>query len=187
MHAGAHVCVYTYIHMRWMFHEQLVCPAGPNCHALFTLEDMPESLELTNKLVFCFSPAAYWNNLCLDLAPSNKYDGHVVAAHCQTYSIKVPDFLMQCCCFSVSHKVALKRFLSLSHEALGNWYVLVSASGSVCGIVILKLFFLPQASSWSQMSTLLTSLLYLCKAFVKALLITHSFIYMSSVPICTLC
>ncbi|PNF23323.1 hypothetical protein B7P43_G17104 [Cryptotermes secundus] len=61
---------------------------GPNCFALFALEDVPEFIELTNKLVFCFSPAAYWNNLCLDLTPANMYEGHVVAAHCQTYSIK---------------------------------------------------------------------------------------------------
>lgn len=72
----------------------MVRHAGPNCFAHLALEDVPEFVELTNKLVFCFSPAAYWNNLCLDLAPANMYDGHVVAAHCQTYSIKVPVGLM---------------------------------------------------------------------------------------------
>ncbi|XP_069696226.1 neurobeachin-like protein 1 isoform X2 [Periplaneta americana] len=78
-----------------MFHEALtpqqvktLYDGGPNCRSLFALEDVPEFIELTSKLVFCFSPAAYWNNLCLDLAPTNKYDGHVVAPHCQTFSIK---------------------------------------------------------------------------------------------------
>jgi hypothetical protein len=51
---------------------------------------VPEFVELTSKLVFCFSPMAYSNNICLDLAPMSKYDGYVVAAHCQTHSIKVP-------------------------------------------------------------------------------------------------
>jgi hypothetical protein len=50
---------------------------------------VPEFVELTSKLVFCFSPMAYSNNICLDLAPLSKYDGHVVAAHCQTHAIKV--------------------------------------------------------------------------------------------------
>ncbi|KAJ9577825.1 hypothetical protein L9F63_025312, partial [Diploptera punctata] len=78
-----------------LFHEALsvqqvkmLYEGGPNCQALYALDDAAEFMELTSKLVFCFSPAAYFNNLCLDLAPSNKYDGHVMAAHCQTYSIK---------------------------------------------------------------------------------------------------
>jgi hypothetical protein len=69
--------------------DKLAHHAGPNCFAVFALEDVPEFVELTSKLVFCFSPAACCNNLCLDLAPANTYNGHVMAAHCQTYSIKV--------------------------------------------------------------------------------------------------
>ena len=56
---------------------------------MFAPDDVPECVELTSKLVFCFSPMAYSNNICLDLAPSSKYDGHVVAVHCQTHAIKV--------------------------------------------------------------------------------------------------
>jgi len=87
-------------------HKWLFCHVGPSCFALFAPDDVPECVELTSKLVFCFSPMAYSNNVCLDLSPLSKYDGHVMAAHCQTHAIKVLP----------SHSVSLFKFWEVDME-----------------------------------------------------------------------
>lgn len=70
-------------------HARLLYQQGPNWRGLFSSEEGADLSELVARLVFCFSPAACWDNLCLDLAPGNKYDGHVVATQCSTLGIKV--------------------------------------------------------------------------------------------------
>lgn len=87
---------------------QLFCHVGPSCFALFAPDDVPEFVDLTSKLVFCFSPMAYSDNICLDLAPMSKYDGRVLATHCQTHTIKVP----------VSHTALVLKFWSLDLKVL---------------------------------------------------------------------
>jgi hypothetical protein len=86
---------------RWLFFH-----VGPSCFALFAPDEVPECVELTSKLVFCFSPMAYSNNICLDLSPLSKYDGHVMATHCQTHAIKV----------LASHSVSIFRFWEVVME-----------------------------------------------------------------------
>ncbi|XP_063234189.1 neurobeachin-like protein 1 isoform X2 [Bacillus rossius redtenbacheri] len=78
-----------------LFHEALTSQqakilyeGGPNCELLFSAEEHAEYAELNSKLVFCFSPLAFWDTTCIDLAPGNKYDGCVVASHCHTTTIK---------------------------------------------------------------------------------------------------
>jgi len=72
-------------------YARLLHQTGCNSRALFVTDSASPTdfQDMANRLVFCFSPAACWNNLCLDLAPGNKYDGHVVATQCQTLNIKV--------------------------------------------------------------------------------------------------
>ncbi|KAM7358806.1 neurobeachin-like protein 1 isoform 2-T3 [Cochliomyia hominivorax] len=45
-------------------------------------------LELTSRFVFCYSPAAYTHNTCLDLIPSGKYLGLVQAQYCHIVKIR---------------------------------------------------------------------------------------------------
>lgn len=52
--------------------------AGPSI-ANVLATDMIESFDMASKFVFCFSPSACYDGLCLDLAPGNQYNGHVVA------------------------------------------------------------------------------------------------------------
>ncbi|KAK3926892.1 Neurobeachin-like protein 1, partial [Frankliniella fusca] len=67
---------------------RLLFQQGPNWRGLFSSEEGADLSDLVNRLVFCFSPASCWDNLCLDLAPGNKYDGHVLATQCSTLGIK---------------------------------------------------------------------------------------------------
>ncbi|XP_067013553.2 neurobeachin-like protein 1 [Anabrus simplex] len=92
---GSPMCLKGQIGLACLFQEALtqqhvksLHEGGPNCHSLFALEDQPDYTELSSKLVFCFSPAACWNNSCLDLASANKYNGHVIATLCHTKSVK---------------------------------------------------------------------------------------------------
>jgi len=41
-----------------------------------------------SKIIFCYSPSAYNDGLCVDLAPGSKYNGHVVAKHCRTIALQ---------------------------------------------------------------------------------------------------
>ncbi|XP_058454329.1 neurobeachin-like protein 1 isoform X1 [Malaya genurostris] len=52
--------------------------AGPSIASVLAT-DMIESFDMASKFVFCFSPRACYDGLCLDLAPGNQYNGHVVA------------------------------------------------------------------------------------------------------------
>lgn len=70
-------------------HARLLYQQGPNWRGLFSSEEGADLTELMARLVFCFSPASCWDNLCLDLAPGHKHDGHVVATQCSTVGIKV--------------------------------------------------------------------------------------------------
>ncbi|KAE8751100.1 hypothetical protein FOCC_FOCC002185 [Frankliniella occidentalis] len=74
---------------------RLLFQQGPNWRGLFSSEEGADLSDLVNRLVFCFSPAACWDNLCLDLAPGNKYDGHVLATQCSTLGIKLTSVLLR--------------------------------------------------------------------------------------------
>lgn len=56
---------------------------------LFSLEDSPEHLVLSSKLVWCFSPAACWEGQCLDLAAAGKFSATATARLCHTETLKV--------------------------------------------------------------------------------------------------
>lgn len=61
--------------------------AGPSI-ANVLATDMIESFDMASKFVFCFSPSACYDGLCLDLAPGNQYNGHVVASVSSILSIQ---------------------------------------------------------------------------------------------------
>ncbi|XP_055643375.1 neurobeachin-like protein 1 isoform X2 [Toxorhynchites rutilus septentrionalis] len=61
--------------------------AGPNV-ANVLATDMIESFDMASKFVFCFSPSACYDGLCLDLAPGNQYNGHVAASASSVLSIQ---------------------------------------------------------------------------------------------------
>ncbi|XP_058062662.1 neurobeachin-like protein 1 isoform X2 [Anopheles bellator] len=60
---------------------------GPNV-ANVLASDIIESFDMASKFVFCFAPSACYDGLCLDLAPGNQYNGHLVANVAQTLSIQ---------------------------------------------------------------------------------------------------
>uniref|UniRef100_A0A182W0M1 DUF4704 domain-containing protein n=1 Tax=Anopheles minimus TaxID=112268 RepID=A0A182W0M1_9DIPT len=61
--------------------------AGPNV-ANVLATDMIESFDMASKFVFCFAPNACFDGLCLDLAPGNQYNGHLVASVANTLSLQ---------------------------------------------------------------------------------------------------
>lgn len=61
--------------------------AGPN-FANIIATDLIESFDAGSRFVFCFSPAACADGLCLDLAPGNKFNGHVMENYCHALSIQ---------------------------------------------------------------------------------------------------
>ncbi|GLG93298.1 Neurobeachin [Gryllus bimaculatus] len=69
-------------------HIRTLHDGGPNCKALFWQDEMPEFTEICSKLVFCYSPSACWDNVCLDLSPACKFSGHAGSSPCHTTSIK---------------------------------------------------------------------------------------------------
>ncbi|XP_049530577.1 neurobeachin-like protein 1 isoform X2 [Anopheles darlingi] len=60
---------------------------GPNVASVLAT-DVIESFDMASKFVFCFAPSACYDGLCLDLAPGNHYNGHLVANVAQTLSIQ---------------------------------------------------------------------------------------------------
>ena len=65
--------------------------AGVNFASLVS-QDI-EQYDLTSKFVFCFSPSACHEGLCVDLKPGDKFNGHSIAKFCQTIKIQVLIFL----------------------------------------------------------------------------------------------
>lgn len=65
--------------------------AGPN-FAQIIANDLIESFDMGSRFVFCFSPTACANGLCLDLAPGNRFNGHVIESYCRAVSIQVNVF-----------------------------------------------------------------------------------------------
>jgi neurobeachin-like protein 1/2 len=61
--------------------------AGTNFANLLAV-DLIESFDLGSKYIFCFSPSACFDGLCVDLAPGNRYNGHIMAHYCQSLSIQ---------------------------------------------------------------------------------------------------
>ena len=61
--------------------------AGPNI-ANILASDLIESFDMSTKFIFCFSPSACHDGLCIDLAPGNFYNGHIVANHSRAISIQ---------------------------------------------------------------------------------------------------
>ncbi|XP_053679026.1 neurobeachin-like protein 1 [Anopheles nili] len=61
--------------------------SGPNI-ANVLATDMIESFDMASKFVFCFAPNACFDGLCLDLAPGNQYNGHLVASVANTLSMQ---------------------------------------------------------------------------------------------------
>uniref|UniRef100_A0A336KCC2 CSON006833 protein n=1 Tax=Culicoides sonorensis TaxID=179676 RepID=A0A336KCC2_CULSO len=61
--------------------------AGPN-FANIIATDLIESFDAGSRFVFCYSPAACADGLCLDLAPGNKFNGHVMENYCHAVSIQ---------------------------------------------------------------------------------------------------
>lgn len=47
-----------------------------------------EPYDLSSKYVFCYSPSACHNDVCLDLVPGNKYNGQFVGKLCKTTKIQ---------------------------------------------------------------------------------------------------
>lgn len=60
--------------------------AGINFTSIFSQDS--DILELTSRFVFCYSPAAYMHNTCLDLIPSGKFLGLVQAQHCHIVKMR---------------------------------------------------------------------------------------------------
>ncbi|KNC29634.1 hypothetical protein FF38_00632 [Lucilia cuprina] len=60
--------------------------AGIHFSSIFSQDN--DILELTSRFVFCYSPAAYTHNTCLDLIPSGRYMGLVQAQHCHIVKIR---------------------------------------------------------------------------------------------------
>lgn len=60
--------------------------AGPNLSAIL-LQDYEQN-DLGSRYVFCFSPSGCYDGYCIDLAPSNKYNGHVVAKYIKAITIQ---------------------------------------------------------------------------------------------------
>lgn len=61
--------------------------AGPNV-ANIIATDLIESFDVGSRFVFCFSPTACADGLCLDLAPGNKFNGHLMESYCRAVSIQ---------------------------------------------------------------------------------------------------
>lgn len=61
--------------------------AGPNFSNIIAT-DLIESFDTSSRFVFCFSPAACADGLCLDLAPGNKFNGHVIENYYHALSIQ---------------------------------------------------------------------------------------------------
>ncbi|XP_075227690.1 neurobeachin-like protein 1 [Lycorma delicatula] len=92
---GPPTCLRGQLGLICLFHEPLsphqvktLHDGGPNCRSLFSLEDSPEHLVLSSKLVWCFSPAACWEGQCLDLAAAGKFSATAVARLCHTQTLK---------------------------------------------------------------------------------------------------
>lgn len=47
-----------------------------------------EPYDLNSKYVFCYSPSAYSNGVCLDLVPNGKFNGYFIGKHCKTTKIQ---------------------------------------------------------------------------------------------------
>uniref|UniRef100_A0A182PS34 DUF4704 domain-containing protein n=1 Tax=Anopheles epiroticus TaxID=199890 RepID=A0A182PS34_9DIPT len=78
---GAVLLADTNINLKSLFE------AGPNV-ANVLATDMIESFDMASKFVFCFAPNACFDGLCLDLAPGNQYNGHLVASVANTLSLQ---------------------------------------------------------------------------------------------------
>lgn len=61
--------------------------AGPN-FANVIASDLVESVDASSRFVFCFSPTACADGLCIDLAPGNKFNGHVIENYYHASSIQ---------------------------------------------------------------------------------------------------
>lgn len=59
--------------------------AGPNLSMLLCNE---YENEMGSRYVFCFSPSGCSDGYCIDLAPGNKFNGHVVAKYTKTITIQ---------------------------------------------------------------------------------------------------
>nr|XP_040227141.2 neurobeachin-like protein 1 isoform X2 [Anopheles coluzzii] len=78
---GAVLLADTNINLKSLFE------AGPSV-ANVLATDMIESFDMASKFVFCFAPNACFDGLCLDLAPGNQYNGHLVASVAHTLSLQ---------------------------------------------------------------------------------------------------
>jgi hypothetical protein len=74
--------------------------------------------------------------MCLDLAPANMYEGHVVAAHCKTYSIKVPVGLMH---QNFTQLNSSSQVYKLDHAITENCEGLIGSSENMCFVSLLCL------------------------------------------------
>lgn len=50
--------------------------------------DLIESFDVGSRFVFCYSPTACSDGLCLDLAPGGRFNGHVMENYCRAVSIQ---------------------------------------------------------------------------------------------------
>uniref|UniRef100_A0A182N771 DUF4704 domain-containing protein n=1 Tax=Anopheles dirus TaxID=7168 RepID=A0A182N771_9DIPT len=78
---GAVLLADTNVNLKGLFE------AGPNV-ANVLATDIIESFDMASKFVFCFAPNACFDGLCLDLAPGNQYNGHLVASVAHTLSLQ---------------------------------------------------------------------------------------------------
>lgn len=60
--------------------------AGPNLSTIL-LQDYEQN-DLGSRYVFCFSPNGCYDGYCIDLAPGNKFNGHVVAKYNKAITIQ---------------------------------------------------------------------------------------------------
>lgn len=60
--------------------------AGLHFASIFSQDN--DVLELTSRFVFCYAPAAYHNNTCLDLIPPGRFAGLTQTQHCRTTKIQ---------------------------------------------------------------------------------------------------
>ncbi|XP_055544656.1 neurobeachin-like protein 1 isoform X1 [Wyeomyia smithii] len=78
---GSVLLAETNVNLRSLFE------VGPSIASVLA-NDMIESFDMASKFVFCFSPRACFDGLCLDLAPGNQYNGHVVASTSRILSVQ---------------------------------------------------------------------------------------------------
>ncbi|XP_037907722.1 neurobeachin-like protein 1 isoform X2 [Hermetia illucens] len=65
---------------------KVIFDAGANFASIFSQDN--EILELTSKFVFCYSATACSGGICIDLVPSGRFNGSVLAHHCKTVKIQ---------------------------------------------------------------------------------------------------